>query len=121
MKRLYGPQTIRTYIVSNTQSVSDLLEVYLLLKEVGLFTPAEPSDGPPRTQIFQPAGGVPLLSLLRGTGSTLTSYIFDNAPTGELNQPQKAYAGAFVLLLIVLALNVIVNVFGRRAKELRWS
>ena len=58
---------------------------------------------------------MPLLGLLRGTGSTLTSYVFDNAPTGDLNQPQKAYAAAFVLLMIVLALNVLVDVFGRRA------
>ena len=64
---------------------------------------------------------MPLLKTLRGTGSTLTSYIFDNAPTGELNQPNKAYAAAFVLLMIVLALNIGVDVFSRRAKELRWS
>jgi len=47
-KRLYGPEVIRSYIVSNTQSVSDLLEVYLLLKEVGLFQPG----APPSTEIF---------------------------------------------------------------------
>jgi phosphate transport system permease protein len=51
----------------------------------------------------------------------LTSYVFDNAPTGELNQPNKAYAAAFVLLMIVLALNAGVEVFTRRAKELRWT
>lgn len=73
------------------------------------------------TQILQGVGHAPLLSTLRGTGSTLTSYVFDNAPTGDLNQPNKAYAAAFVLLLIVLALNVIVDVFGRRAKDLQWS
>ncbi|MDP3175217.1 MAG: phosphoenolpyruvate carboxylase [Phenylobacterium sp.] len=38
-RRLYGPEAIKAYIVSNTTSVSDLLEVYLLLKEVGLFHP----------------------------------------------------------------------------------
>ena len=48
---------------------------------------------------------MPLLGFLRGTGSTLTSYVFDNSPAGEGNAPQKAYAAAFVLLLIVLALN----------------
>ena len=58
------------------------------------------------TQTLQGVGHVPLLGILRGTGSTLTSYIFDNAPTGDLNQPNKAYAAAFVLLLIVLALNL---------------
>jgi len=66
-------------------------------------------------------GGVPLLGTLRGTGSTLTSYIYDNAPTGDYNQPNKAYAAAFVLLVIVLALNAGVDVFARRAKELRWG
>ena len=70
---------------------------------------------------LQGVGGTPLLSTLRGTGSSLTSYIFDNAPTGELNQPNKAYAAAFVLLMVVLVLNVVVDVFGRRSRELRWS
>ena len=47
-KRKYGRDVIRCYIVSNTTAVSDLLEVYLLLKEVGLFTPG----APPSAQIF---------------------------------------------------------------------
>ncbi len=73
------------------------------------------------TQTLQGVGHLPLLSTLRGTGSTLTSYIFDNAPTGDLNQPNKAYAAAFFLLLIILALNLVVDLFGRRSKELRWG
>ena len=48
VKRLFGRDAIRAYIVSNTTSVSDLLEVYLLLKEVGLFVPGDP----PRTQVY---------------------------------------------------------------------
>jgi phosphoenolpyruvate carboxylase len=48
IKRRYGPDSIRAYIVSNTTSVSDLLEVYILLKEVGLFTPGDQ----PRAEIF---------------------------------------------------------------------
>jgi phosphate transport system permease protein len=55
------------------------------------------------------AGGAPGLSILRGTGSTLTSYVKENSPAGEGNAPQKAYAAAFVLLLIVVALNAIVT------------
>ncbi|MFZ1925327.1 MAG: ABC transporter permease subunit [Solirubrobacteraceae bacterium] len=54
------------------------------------------------------AGGAPLLSTLRGTGGTLTSYVLFNSPAGEGNAHEKAYAAAFVLLLMVLALNVIV-------------
>jgi phosphoenolpyruvate carboxylase len=42
VKRLYGEDAIRAYIVSNTTSVSDLLEVYVLLKEVGLYAPGPP-------------------------------------------------------------------------------
>ncbi|WP_312163260.1 phosphoenolpyruvate carboxylase [Phenylobacterium sp.] len=47
-RKRYGRQAIVAYIVSNTTSVSDLLEVYVLLKEVGLFHPGET----PRTEVF---------------------------------------------------------------------
>jgi phosphate transport system permease protein len=73
------------------------------------------------TLTLHPAGNSPLLGILRGSGSTLTSFVYDNAPTGDLNQPQKAYAAAFLLLLIVLGVNLIVDIFGRRSRELRWS
>lgn len=59
-------------------------------------------------------GSVPVLGILRGTGSTLTSYIYDNSPAGEGGAPQKAYAAAFVLLMFVLALNLGVDLIGRR-------
>jgi phosphoenolpyruvate carboxylase len=35
----YGPASITTYIVSMCKSVSDLLEIHILLKEAGLFRP----------------------------------------------------------------------------------
>jgi phosphate transport system permease protein len=54
------------------------------------------------------AGGLPGLSTLRGTGGTLTSYVRYNSPAGEGNAHEKAYAAAFVLLIMVLVLNVIV-------------
>lgn len=59
------------------------------------------------------AGGAPLLSTLRGTGSTLTYYIYYYAPTGDGNSPQKAYAAGFVLLMIVLGLNALVTRLSR--------
>jgi phosphate transport system permease protein len=58
-------------------------------------------------------GSVPGLSLLKGTGSTLTSYVYDNSPAGEGAAAQKAYAAAFLLLLLVLGLNLIVDRIGR--------
>jgi len=57
----------------------------------------------------EPVNSVPLLGLLRGTGSTLTSYVYYNSPAGEGNSHEKAYAAAFVLLMIVLILNSIVT------------
>jgi phosphate transport system permease protein len=55
------------------------------------------------------SGNVPGLDVLKGTGSTLTSYVYNNSPAGEGAAPQKAYAAAFVLLLIVVALNFGVD------------
>jgi phosphate transport system permease protein len=62
---------------------------------------------------LDPEGNVPGLDVLKGTGSTLTSYVYNNSPAGEGNAPQKAYAAAFVLLLIVLALNFAVDLIAR--------
>lgn len=63
----------------------------------------------------EPVGHVPLLGTLRGTGSTLTSYVYNNSPAGEGNAHEKAYAAAFVLLMIVLALNALVTRLVNRA------
>ncbi|UZK71080.1 phosphoenolpyruvate carboxylase [Sphingomonas sp. S1-29] len=37
----YGRECIRNYVISMAQSVSDLLEVHLMLKEAGLYVPGE--------------------------------------------------------------------------------
>lgn len=62
---------------------------------------------------LEPQGNVPGLGLLRGTGSTLTSYVYNNSPAGEGAAPQKAYAAAFVLMIFVLLLNLTVDRIGR--------
>jgi phosphate transport system permease protein len=66
---------------------------------------------------LQPVGHTPVIGLLRGTGSTLTTYIYENSPAGEGLAPQKAYASAFVLLLIVLGLNGIVTWLSNRGAQ----
>jgi len=60
-----------------------------------------------------PQGNIPGLSFLQGTGSTLTTYVYNNSPVGEGGSPEKAYAAAFVLLLIVIALNFVVDMITR--------
>lgn len=75
------------------------------------------------TQNFAQVEGVPFpLNYLRGAGTTLTNFVFEASPTGNLNQPQKAYAAAFVLLLMVLALNAAVDIVHRRSRKAgTWS
>jgi phosphate transport system permease protein len=70
------------------------------------------------TQNLDPVEGAPFpLNYLRGAGTSLTSFVYDASPTGNLNQPEKAYAAAFVLLLMVLLLNAGTDVVHRRAKR----
>ena len=66
-------------------------------------------------------GGIEPYDTLRGTGSTLTSYVFVNSPAGEGNAPEKAYAAAFVLLVLVVALNFAVDLISRRGKAPSWN
>ncbi len=67
-----------------------------------------------------PEGAIPVLDIFKGTGSTLTSYVYINSPAGEGKAPEKAYAAAFVLLLIVIALNVMVNQITKRGQH-KWG
>jgi phosphate transport system permease protein len=69
---------------------------------------------------LQGVGGVPILDTLRGTGGTLTSYVYGNSPAGEGNAPGKAYAAAFVLLVLIVAANFIVERIARRNQEALW-
>jgi phosphate transport system permease protein len=75
------------------------------------------------TQNFAPVEGAPFpLNFLRGAGTTLTNFVYEASPTGNLDQPEKAYAAAFVLLLMVLALNGAVDIVHRRARKVgTWS
>ena len=69
------------------------------------------------TQNFEKTGSIWPFNYLQGAGSTLTNYVYYNAPTGEGNQPQKAYAAAFVLMVLVLFLNAAVDVVHRRSRK----
>jgi phosphate transport system permease protein len=68
------------------------------------------AEGAPRNE---PAGATPVFGFLRGTGSSLTSFVYGNSPAGEGNSPTKAYAAAFVLLLFILALDALVGRISR--------
>lgn len=58
--------------------------------------------------------------LFRGTGSTLTSYVYLNSPAGEGLAPEKAYFAAFVLMALVIVLNFVVARLARGRKP-QWT
>jgi phosphate transport system permease protein len=53
---------------------------------------------------------------LRGSGSTLTTFTYYSSPAGEGNSPTKAFGAAFVLIVIVLALNLVIEFLMRRRR-----
>ena len=61
-----------------------------------------------------------VFGLLRGTGSTLTSYVYLNSPAGEGLAPEKAYFAAFVLMVLVIILNFVVTRLARGRKQ-QWT
>ena len=61
-----------------------------------------------------------VFGLLRGTGSTLTSYVYLNSPAGEGLAPEKAYFAAFVLMCLVIVLNFVVTRLARGRKP-QWN
>jgi phosphate transport system permease protein len=62
-------------------------------------------------------GTTPIISELKGTGSTLTSYVYQNSPSGEGNAPEQAYAAAFLLLVVVILMNFAVDLMSRRRND----
>jgi len=53
------------------------------------------------------------LATLQNTGSTLTTYIFYSSPAGEGNSPDKAFGAGLILIVIIFALNSLVDYWGR--------
>jgi phosphate transport system permease protein len=71
---------------------------------------------------LEAGGGPPGVDTLRGTGSTLTSYVYNNSPVGEGNAPEKAYAAACVLLVTAIVLNAAATRIARgRRGRAAWS
>lgn len=70
---------------------------------------------------FTPADGFGPLGFLRGQGGSLTTFVYNYAPTGEGNQPGIAFAAAFVLMVIVLLLNGLVEYLSRRRRAPEWT
>jgi phosphate transport system permease protein len=57
------------------------------------------------------------VEVLRGTGSTLTTYVYFNSPAGEGNSPGMAFGAALVLIMLVLVFNLVAVYVGRRSAK----
>jgi phosphate transport system permease protein len=62
-------------------------------------------------------GSTPILGALQGTGTTLTGYVYQNSPSGEGNSPGSAYAAAFILLIVVILMNFVVDLISRKRSD----
>ncbi len=102
------PQVATGAMLGLGRIIGDTAIIIVLLGATQNFAPVEDAAFP--------------LNYLRGAGTTLTNFVYEASPTGNLDQPEKAYAAAFVLLLMVLALNGAVDVVHRRARKVgTWS
>ena len=127
----FGPDVIRAYIVSKTSGVSNLLEVYLLLKEVGLYVPGEV----PRCDIM----AVPLfetipdleaapqvmaefldrpkaarLAAARGHQEVMIGYSDSNKDGGYLTSNWSLHEGALALVEVFRPRNIRLQLFHGR-------
>jgi phosphoenolpyruvate carboxylase len=114
----YGPQCITTYIISKCESVSDLLEVQILLKEAGLYRGEEAGGAVIMTvPLFETIGDlqrapqimrewlslpdVRAAALARGCQEVMVGYSDSNKDGGyltsvwSLNQATRALAAVF--------------------------
>lgn len=126
----FGPECITTYIISKTSGVSNLLEVYLLLKEVGLYRPGQPSPIM-STPLFETIGdleaaprvmaeylGLPEIgALVAARGSlqeVMIGYSDSNKDGGYLTSNWSLHEGALALVEVFARAGVRLQLFHGR-------
>ncbi|MES2337378.1 MAG: phosphoenolpyruvate carboxylase [Pseudomonadota bacterium] len=127
----YGPACIRQYIVSMAQSVSDLLEVNLLLKEAGLYVPGEsPSAGIMAVPLFETVADlerapgimtdwlalpeVAAITQARGVQEVMIGYSDSNKDGGYLTSTWQLSKGSSALAPVFEAAGIRMQLFHGR-------
>ncbi|MBV8972741.1 MAG: phosphoenolpyruvate carboxylase, partial [Sphingomonadaceae bacterium] len=127
----FGPEVIRAYIVSMAASVADLLEVYVLLKEVGLYVPGDvPTCPVMAVPLFETIGDLEAapavmaeflarpraaaLAQARGYQEVMIGYSDSNKDGGYLTSNWSLHEGALALVEVFRAAGVRLQLFHGR-------
>jgi phosphoenolpyruvate carboxylase len=128
---LYGPASITTYIVSKCGSVSDLLEVNILLKEAGLYRPADAISAPimvvplfetiddlanaPRiVEAWLSAPGVSQSARARGYQEVMVGYSDSNKDGGYLTSVWSLHEATLALSRVFGGARIAMQIFHGR-------
>ncbi|WP_426163999.1 phosphoenolpyruvate carboxylase [Sandarakinorhabdus sp. DWP1-3-1] len=129
--RNFGPEAIRAYIVSKTSGVANLLEVYVLLKEVGLYVPGDPPHCPvmavPLFETIADLEAAPdvmaryldrpkaaALATERGHQEVMIGYSDSNKDGGYLTSNWSLHEGALALTGVFAARGLQMQLFHGR-------
>lgn len=127
----YGPDCIRAYIVAKTSGVSNLLEVYVLLKEVGLYVPGDPPScaimAVPLFETIEDLEAAPAvmaeyldrpkakaLAEMRGHQEVMIGYSDSNKDGGYLTSNWSLHEGALALVDVFAARGIKLQLFHGR-------
>ncbi|MFC3714353.1 phosphoenolpyruvate carboxylase [Sphingoaurantiacus capsulatus] len=126
----FGPACITTYIISKTSGVSNMLEVYLLLKEVGLYRPGQPSPVM-SVPLFETIGDLeaapevmeaylalpeirPLVAARGALQEVMIGYSDSNKDGGYLTSNWSLHEGALALVEVFSTAGVRLQLFHGR-------
>ena len=127
----FGEAAIRAYIVSKTSGVANLLEVYLLLKEVGVYVPGErpvcPIMAVPLFETIADLVAAPTvmaayldrpkaaaLAQARGFQEVMIGYSDSNKDGGYLTSNWSLHEGALALVEVAAARGIRLQLFHGR-------
>ena len=127
----FGADVIRAYIVSKTSGVSNLLEVYLLLKDVGVYTPGDPPScaimAVPLFETIEDLEAAPdvmarflgrpkaaALAARRGYQEVMIGYSDSNKDGGYLTSNWSLHEGALALAEVFAARGLRMQLFHGR-------
>ena len=125
-RRRYGPQTVRHYIISKTDGVSDILEAAVLLKEVGLLHRREARLDVDIVPLFETIGDLQRCGEVMDRLFALPEYRRLLASRGETQEVMLGYSdsnkdGGYLTSIWELykAQTVLIEVFRRHGVAMR--